>query len=190
MLRPVCLAAIAAIGLGVLTHAAEKKAVPAALNFKMKSLEGKEVDLSKYEGKVVLIVNTASECGLTPQYKELQALFDKDKSKGLVILGFPCNQFGKQEPGTEAEISKFCTENYGVKFDMFSKVDVNGDNAAPLYKYLTALDTKPKEKGDVSWNFEKFLLNKKGEVVARFAPQTTPDSKEVTEAIDKELAAK
>jgi glutathione peroxidase len=108
----------------------------------------------------------------------------------LVVLGFPCNQFGSQEPGTAEEIKSFCTENYGVKFDMFAKIDVNGDKAAPLYKLLTQIDTKPKGKGNISWNFEKFLLNREGEVVARFAPQTEPASQEVTGAIEKELAAK
>jgi glutathione peroxidase len=167
-----------------------KDAVPEALNFKVKSLDGKDVELSKYDGKVVLVVNVASECGLTPQYKDLQAIYDQYKDQGLVVLGFPCNQFGSQEPGTEAEIKQFCTENYGVTFDMFSKVDVNGEKAAPLYKYLTALETKPKGAGKVSWNFEKFLLNRKGEVVARFEPQTKPDSTEVVSAIEKELKAK
>jgi len=136
----------------------------------------------------VLIVNVASKCGLTPQYEDLEALYEKYKDKGLVVLGFPCNQFGKQEPGTDAQIAEFCSETYKVKFPMFSKVDVNGEGAAPLYKYLTALETKPKDKGDITWNFEKFLVGKNGAVVARFAPRTEPDAKEVIALIDAELA--
>lgn len=162
----------------------------AALNFKMKSLKGQEVDLSKYQGKVVLVVNVASACGLTPQYEQLQSLHKKYNDKGLAVLGFPCNQFGKQEPGSESEIAEFCKANYGVEFDMFSKVDVNGDGACPLYKHLTKLDTKPKGAGAVTWNFEKFLIDRKGNVVARFAPRTSPDDPEVVKAIEAALATK
>jgi glutathione peroxidase len=160
------------------------------LSFSMKSLDGKPVDLKKYEGKVILIVNVASKCGLTPQYKQLQALHDKYKDQGLVVLGFPCNQFGKQEPGDSKEISTFCTKNYGVTFDMFEKVDVNSESACDLYKYLKAQDAKPAGKGDIAWNFEKFLINRKGEVANRFQPRTAPDANEVIAAIEKELAAK
>ncbi|MBX3440887.1 MAG: glutathione peroxidase [Planctomyces sp.] len=175
----------------VLVYAEEKKdAVPAALDFTMKSLDGKPVELSKYDGKVVLVVNVASECGLTPQYKNLQTVYDQYKADGLVVLGFPCNQFGAQEPGSAKEIQEFCTKNYGVTFDMFEKVDVNGDKAAPLFKHLTSLETKPKGAGKVSWNFEKFLINREGEVVGRFEPRTEPDSPEVKAAIEKELEKK
>jgi glutathione peroxidase len=160
------------------------------LNFKMKSLEGKEVDLRQYKGKVVLIVNVASQCGLTPQYEGLQALHDKYASQGLAILGFPCNQFGAQEPGTAQEIRQFCTQNYGVKFDMFDKIEVNGPNAAPLYKLLTSLETKPKGAGPVSWNFEKFLIGRDGRVIARFAPRVAPDAPELIQAIESALANK
>ncbi len=171
---------------------AEKKGenVPAALNFKMKSLAGKDVKLSEYQGKVVLIVNVASECGLTPQYEQLQALHAKYADKGLAILGFPCNQFGKQEPGTAEEIREFCSTNYGVKFDLFNKVEVNGDGACELYKYLTQLDTKPVGAGKIGWNFEKFLLNRQGEVVARFSPRTRPDDPGLVKMIEKELVSK
>ena len=172
------------------SQAEEKKATPAALNFKMKSLDGKEVDLSKYLGKVVLVVNTASECGLTPQYEGLQKLHDQYAQAGLAVLGFPCNQFGQQEPGTAKEISTFCTENYGVKFDMFAKVDVNGEEAAPLFKYLTSTDTNAKFAGPVKWNFNKFLINRQGEVVARFEPRVAPGSEEVQKAIASALEAK
>jgi len=165
---------------------ADEKAGPLA--FKMKSIAGQEVDLAQYKGKVVMIVNVASKCGLTPQYNELEALYEKYKDKGVVVLGFPCNQFGKQEPGTDAEIAEFCSETYKVKFPMFSKIDVNGKDAAPLYKLLTSSETQPKGKGDISWNFEKFLIGKDGQIAARFAPRTEPDAKEVVAKIEAELA--
>jgi glutathione peroxidase len=170
------------------TQADDDKEKPAALNFTMKSITGQDVNLADYQGKVLLVVNVASKCGLTPQYEELEALHEKYGGKGLAVLGFPCNQFGKQEPGTDAEIAEFCSATYKVKFPMFSKVDVNGEKAAPIYKYLTALETKPKGKGDIAWNFEKFVIGKNGEVVARFAPKTAPDAPEVLEVIDAELA--
>lgn len=158
------------------------------LDRSMNSLSGDKVDLQKYKGKVLLIVNTASQCGLTPQYSQLQALYEKYKDRGLVVLGFPCNQFGKQEPGSAREISEFCTKNYGVTFDMFDKVEVNGDGACDLYKNLTAMDLKPKGSGVVSWNFEKFLVDRQGQAVARFAPRTAPDDAELTDMIEKLLA--
>ncbi len=178
-------ATVSAFGVGSASAAA-----PAALDFKVKSIDGKEVDLSKYKGKVMLVVNVASECGLTPQYEKLQDLHKKYASKGLAVLGFPCNQFGTQEPGSETEISQFCKKNYGVEFDLFSKVDVNGESASDLYKHLTSLPTKPKGAGKVSWNFEKFLIGRDGEVVARFEPKTAPDAPEVVKAIETELAKK
>jgi glutathione peroxidase len=173
---------------GVTATAADK--APPALDFTMKSLSGKDVDLKQYQGKVVLVVNVASKCGLTPQYKPLQALYEKHEKDGLVILGFPCNQFLHQEPGTAEEIQKFCTVNYGVTFPLFAKVEVNGKGACPLYQYLTALDTKPTGSGKISWNFEKFVIDRKGEVVARFSPRTAPDSPEVLRVIEAELAKK
>ncbi|MBA61689.1 MAG: glutathione peroxidase [Planctomycetaceae bacterium] len=161
---------------------------PAALNFKAKNIDGKEVDLSKYKGRVVLVVNLASRCGLTPQYLQLQGLHAKYNAKGLSVVGFPCNQFGKQEPGSEAEIKEFCTSTYKVEFDLFSKVDVNGDAAHPFYKHITSLKTKPKGAGNVSWNFEKFLLDREGNVIARFEPRTKPDAPEVVKLIEAHLA--
>jgi glutathione peroxidase len=158
-----------------------------ALKFKMKSLAGKDVDLGKYQGKVVLVVNVASECGLTPQYDQLQALHEKYANKGLAVLGFPCNQFGSQEPGDSKDIQKFCKENYGVTFDMFDKVQVNGADACGLYKHLTKLETKPKGAGKVGWNFEKFLINRDGEVIARFEPNTAPDADDVVSLIESSL---
>jgi glutathione peroxidase len=190
----IAFAAIALVASPLLIRAEEKKAEPkpvtAPLSFTMKSLEGQEVDLSKYKGKVVLIVNTASECGLTPQYKELQETYTKYKDKDFVVLGFPCNQFNGQEPGDAKEIGAFCTKNYGVTFPMFAKVEVNGDNATPLYKLLTSTDAKPTGKGKISWNFEKFLIGRNGEVAARFAPRTKPDDAKVTEAIENAIASK
>jgi len=159
----------------------------AALSFTVKSLDGKEVDLAKYQGKVLMVVNVASKCGLTPQYNELQALHKKYAEQGLAILGFPCNQFGKQEPGSATEIRDFCSKNYGVSFDMFEKIDVNGDDANSFYKHLTSLDLKPAGSGKISWNFEKFLIDREGNVVARFSPRTSPDDAEVVAAIEKAL---
>jgi glutathione peroxidase len=161
---------------------------PSALSFKVKSLDGKEVDLSKYRGKVVMVVNVASKCGLTPQYEQLEALHEKYSPKGLAILGFPCNQFAQQEPGTAKEIRQFCSTRYNVGFDLFAKVEVNGDGACPLYKHLTSLDTKPQGPGKISWNFEKFVIGRNGVVVARFAPRTKPDAPEVLKVLEAELA--
>ncbi|MGA2296253.1 MAG: glutathione peroxidase [FCB group bacterium] len=144
-------------------------------DFNVKNIDGKDVSLGDYKGKVLLIVNVASHCGFTKQYKGLQDTYLKYKDRGFEILGFPCNQFGKQEPGTDEEIKQFCSENYNVTFPLFSKIDVNGDNAAPLYKYLTS------EKGgflsdEIKWNFTKFLIDKNGKIVNRFASQTTPEA--------------
>jgi glutathione peroxidase len=164
--------------------------VPAVLNFKMENLSGESVDLSKYKGKVVLMVNVASKCGLTPQYKQLEALHEKFGKEGLAILGFPANDFGKQEPGTNEQISEFCTSRYGVKFDMFAKTVVKGDGQCPLYQFLTSKETNPKFAGDITWNFEKFLVSRDGEVVARFNPRIKPDAPEVVKKIEQELNKK
>jgi glutathione peroxidase len=190
------LAALGGVGSSEEKQADKKgdKKVPAALNFKMKRLDGKPVNLGDYKGKVVLMVNVASQCGLTPQYEALEDLHEKFSEKGLAILGFPANEFGKQEPGTDDEISTFCKQNYGVKFDMFSKVVVKkvegGDEPCALYKFLTSKETNPKFAGDIKWNFEKFLIGRNGEVIARFEPKVKPDSDEVVGAIEAELAKK
>lgn len=165
----------------------ETAAVPAALDFEVKDIEGENVQLSGYAGKVVVIVNTASRCGFTPQYKSLQKLYADHKADGLEILAFPCNQFNGQEPGSEAEIKTFCKDNYAVEFGMFSKVDVKGDKQAPLFKHLTSQETKMAKAGDVKWNFEKFVLDRNGKVVARFSSQTAPDSDEFKQLIAKLL---
>jgi len=147
-------------------------------DFNAARLDGKDESLSDYRGQVLLIVNTASACGFTPQYAGLEALYGKLHGDGLTILGFPCNQFGAQEPGSAAEIGAFCQKNYGVTFPMFAKIEVNGANAHPLYKYLK--DAKPGLLGTeaIKWNFTKFLIGKDGEPVARYAPNTKPEELE------------
>ena len=144
-------------------------------DFTVNDIHGKPVKLDRYRGKVMLVVNTASECGFTPQYKGLEAMYEKLHDKGLEVLGFPCNQFGAQEPGSESEIAQFCEVNYGVTFPMFHKVDVNGDHAAPVYKYLKA--QKPGLLGTeaIKWNFTKFLVGRDGKVRKRFAPNDDPE---------------
>ena len=145
-------------------------------DYTVDDIHGEAVKLDRYKGKVVLVVNTASKCGFTPQYKGLEALYQKYHGKGLEVLGFPCNQFGAQEPGSEAEIEQFCEINYGVTFPMFAKIDVNGKDTAPVYEYLKA--AKPGLLGSeaIKWNFTKFLVDRGGKVVARFAPNDTPES--------------
>jgi glutathione peroxidase len=155
-------------------------------SFTLNSIDGKPAPLAEYKGKVVLIVNVASQCGYTPQYSALEAIYEKYKDQGFVILGFPANNFGAQEPGTNEEIKTFCSRKYSVKFPMYSKISVKGDDQAPLYAYLTK-QTSPGITGDIKWNFTKFLVDKNGNVVQRFEPAVTPDSKEVTSAIEKQL---
>ena len=155
-------------------------------SFTLNSIDGKPAPLAEYKGKVVLIVNVASQCGYTPQYSALEAIYEKYKGQGFVILGFPANNFGAQEPGTNEEIKTFCSRKYSVKFPMYSKISVKGDDQAPLYAYLTK-QTSPGITGDIKWNFTKFLVDKNGNVVQRFEPAVTPDSKEVTSAIEKQL---
>jgi glutathione peroxidase len=160
------------------------------LDHKLEGLDGKELDLGQYKGKVVLLVNVASECGYTPQYKGLQGLHDTYSKAGLVIVGVPSNDFGKQEPGSNAEIKKFCDTNYKITFPMAAKVVVKGDKKAPLYKFLTEKETNPKFAGEVGWNFEKFLIGRKGEVVGRFKSSVEPDSEQLASAIKAELDGK
>jgi glutathione peroxidase len=179
-----------ALAIGALSTMAAADDHECALDFKAKTIDGETVDLEDYEGKVVLIVNTASQCGLTPQYAGLQELYTKYKDKGMVVLGFPCNQFGSQEPGSEADIKQFCTTKYSVSFPMFSKIDVNGDDAAPIYKYLTSKEVQPAGKGQISWNFEKFLIDREGNLIGRFAPRTKPSDAELVKAIESQLAKK
>lgn len=153
-------------------------------DFTVKDIEGKDVKLDKYKGKVVMVVNVASKCGNTPQYEGLEALYQEYKDQGFVVLGFPSNQFAGQEPGTDAEILEFCRSTYSVDFPMFSKVDVKGENAAPIYKWLIH---STKNSNDVEWNFGKFLIGKDGKTVTRFSPKTQPGSDDVVAAIEAAL---
>lgn len=154
-------------------------------NVIVKDIDGKEIKLSEYKGKVLLIVNVASRCGYTKQYSGLQTIYEKYKDKGFEILAFPCNDFKGQEPGTNEEIKEFCSANYGVTFQLFDKVRVLGDDKTPLYEKLI---NSTEDKGDVSWNFEKFLIAKDGNPVARFRSKVTPESDEITKAIEAEIA--
>lgn len=154
----------------------------------LKDIDGKDTSLKPYQGKVMLIVNVASKCGFTPQYTALEALHQKYKDRGLVVLGFPCNQFGGQEPGTDAEIKQFCSSKYNVTFPMFDKIEVNGANRHPLYVMLASKESP--FAGDIGWNFTKFLIGRDGKILNRFGSKVKPDSEEVTKAIEAALAAK
>lgn len=158
------------------------------LNIPLKNIDGKSTSLKAYEGKVMLIVNVASKCGFTPQYKGLEAIQKKFKDKGFTVLGFPCNDFGHQEPGSNAEIKEFCSSTYDVDFPMFDKLHVKGSEQHPLYAALTGKSSP--FPGDITWNFNKFLVDGNGKIIARFDSKVTPESKEVTEAIEKALAGK
>jgi len=153
----------------------------------VKDIDGHDVALAKYHGKVVMIVNVASKCGFTPQYEALEAIFRKYKDRGFMILGFPSNDFLKQEPGSDAEIKSFCSLKYNVTFDMFSKIAVKGKNASPLYKDLTSKKVNGPYGGSIKWNFTKFLVARDGTVVARFGPTVKPDAPDVIQSIEKEL---
>jgi glutathione peroxidase len=166
------------------TLAAQAKSI---YDFTMKSIDGQQVGLGSYHGKVVLLVNVASKCGFTPQYAALEALYEKYKDRGLVIVGVPANNFMSQEPGTDAEIKQFCTNKYNVTFPMMSKVSVKGDDKTPLYVFLTGQSTDPKFSGEIKWNFTKFLFDRNGNPVARFEPNVTPDSPQVIAAIESAL---
>jgi glutathione peroxidase len=180
-------AAAALFGFGVACHAEEKK-VSSPLQYKLKDIDGKDYDLSKLKGKVVLFVNVASECGYTPQYKGLQELYEKYEKDGLVIVGIPANEFGQQEPGTNKEIKEFCSTKYKVTFPMMSKVVVKGQKQVPLYK--TLVEATPNKKGEieqVGWNFEKFLIGRDGKVAGRFKSAVEPMSESLTKAVKAEL---
>jgi len=184
-------ALVAAFGLSVSLNSPLVSAGPPNIyNFKVRDIDGKDVKLKSYKGKVVMVVNTASKCGYTPQYEGLQALYDKYKDKGFVILGFPANNFGGQEPGTEAEIKEFCTSKYKVTFPMFAKISVKGEDQHPLYAYLTSKETNPNFGGDVSWNFNKFLIDRSGKIVGRFTSKDKPMAESLTAEVEKHLAAK
>jgi glutathione peroxidase len=158
--------------------------------FKMKTIDGAEKNLADFKGKVLLIVNVASKCGLTPQYKDIESLYRKYKDKGLVVLGFPANNFLGQEPGSDKEIKEFCSLKYDVTFPMFSKISVKGKDQHPLYQYLTRKDNNGVIDAEVKWNFQKFLVDKNGKVITSFSPQTSVNEAAVIEEIEKALAAK
>lgn len=181
-------AALALVASLAVADAPSKPTSP--LDFTVKDIDGKDVALSQYKGKVVLIVNVASKCGNTPQYAKLEKLYDDKKADGLVILGFPANDFNGQEPGTNEEIKAFCTSTYDVKFPMFSKISVKGPEKAPLYKFLTEKETAGDNAGEIDWNFAKFLVGRDGKLIAHFKSRVQPDSAEMMDAINKALAAK
>jgi len=170
----------------VLMTAAASFAASSIYDFTLPLLDGKAAPLADYKGKVVLVVNVASRCGFTPQYSALESIYEKYKDQGFVIIGFPANNFGGQEPGTNEEIKTFCTTKYNVTFPVYGKVSVKGDDQTPLYAYLTK-EANPSLAGDIKWNFTKFLVNRNGNVVQRFEPPVKPDSPEVTGAIEKLL---
>ena len=172
--------------LGTTLMAADKT----VYDFTLNSIDGQPTSLSTFKGKVVLLVNVASRCGYTPQYTALEAVYEKYKDRGLVIVGVPANNFGGQEPGTNQEIKTFCTAKYNVTFPMMAKVSVKGKDIAPLYQFLTDKNANPQTGGEIGWNFTKFLIGPDGQVIARFDSAVTPDSKEVTSAIEKALANK
>jgi len=163
-----------------------KTPVPAVLDFEMTTIDGETARLARYHGKVIMIVNVASRCGLTRQYKPLQELHARYAAEGL---GVPANNFGRQEPGTDKQIREFCTQKFGVEFDMLSKVSVKGDDMTPLYQFLTSKETNPDHAGPIKWNFTKFLISREGKVINRFAPRVKPDHEKVTKAIEEALAA-
>jgi glutathione peroxidase len=161
--------------------------MPTVHDFELPGIDGRKRCLADFEGKVLLLVNVASRCGLTPQYDGLQRLYERYAPRGLEVLGFPCNQFAGQEPGSESEIEKFCRTSYGVTFPLFSKIEVNGGGRHPLYAHLTAQPTQPDGPGDVRWNFAKFLVGRDGAVLARFAPQVEPEARDLVAAIEAAL---
>jgi glutathione peroxidase len=160
-----------------------------AHDFEHQTIDGNQRSLAEYRGKVLLLVNVASQCGLTPQYSGLEELYRAMKDRGLEVLGFPCNQFGGQEPGTEAEIKQFCETRFDVTFPLFAKLEVNGKTRHPLYAWLTAQDTRPDGSGDVKWNFAKFLVGKDGALLARFSPTTAPTHESIVDSIERALSA-
>ena len=193
MILPILTAAVAAILFSIpptMVSAQSPKKPTSVLDFTVKSIDGKEVPLSTYRGKVLLLVNTASQCGNTPQYKGLEQIYEKYKSQGFEVLAFPANEFGAQEPGTDTQIKQFCTSRYKVSFPLFSKIVVKGKGIHPLYQFLTDPATDPKFAGAIPWNFAKFLVNRKGEVIARYQPRVQPESAELIAAIEKALAEK
>jgi glutathione peroxidase len=169
---------------------ADAQQAKSVLDFKLNDIDGKPVDLSKYKGKVLLIVNTASKCGHTPQYASLEKIYDQYKQQGFEVLAFPANEFRAQEPGTNAEIKEFCSSKYDVSFPLFSKIVVKGEGMHPLYQFITSSEKNPQTGGEIKWNFTKFLVDREGKIVQRFEPAVKPDDAKVTAAIETALAKK
>ncbi|HEY9401140.1 MAG TPA: glutathione peroxidase [Pyrinomonadaceae bacterium] len=165
----------------------ERGKAKSVYDFTLKNSNGKDVKLEEFRGRVVMLVNVASKCGYTPQYDGLQKIYERYKDQGFTVLGFPANNFGAQEPGTNEEIQEFCRINYGVTFPIFSKISVKGDDKHPLYKYLTERETNPEFAGEIKWNFNKFLVGRDGRVVARFDSGDKPEDAKVTQAIEQAL---
>lgn len=174
------------LGVAALLMSASLFAAGSIYDFTLNSIDGKPMPLANFKGKVILVVNVASRCGFTPQYSALESIYEKYKDQGFVVLGFPANNFGSQEPGTNAEIKKFCSAKYNVTFPMYAKISVKGQDQTPLYKYLTE-SANPAYAGEIKWNFTKFLIDRDGRVVQRFEPDSTPDSPPVTLAIEQTL---
>ncbi len=183
-MRLICAATLFATALFTTTMLAANNVHEFTLN----SIDGHPTPLASYKGKVLLLVNVASKCGYTPQYSALESVYERYRDKGLVVIGIPANNFGSQEPGTNEEIKTFCTRNYNVTFPMMSKVSVKGADKTPLYQFLTDMSANPATGGEIKWNFTKFLVDRDGKVIARFEPKVTPDSPEVTGAIEKALS--
>jgi glutathione peroxidase len=181
----VCLAIVAAGQVNAKSKKADKTAGNGVLNFTMTTIDGKPKPLADYKGKVLMIVNTASECGYTPQYETLEKLYETYKDKGFAILAFPANNFGQQEPGTNDQIKTFCSTKYNVTFDLFSKISVKGNDQHPLYKYITK---QSPFRGDIKWNFQKYLVDRSGKIVNRFMSAVDPMSQDVRDAVEKLLA--
>lgn len=195
MLSAIVVVAVVAVGLTAwkssgtskVAREDERKGSPRLYEFTVKDIDGKDVTLSTFKGKVLMLVNVASKCGNTPQYEQLQSLYEKYKDRGFEILAFPANNFLGQEPGTDEQIKEFCTTNYHVTFNLFSKISVSGEDIHPLYKYITEESSVP---GKVTWNFQKYLVDRDGNIVAKYAPRTKPDVKEVVDAIERLLASR
>lgn len=182
----------AVLGVNLMTETATqvKASTKSIHKFSAENIDGVDTSLEQFKGDVVLIVNTASKCGYTPQYKGLQAIYEKYKDKGFKVIGFPTNDFGGQEPGSNEEIKEFCTLKYKVSFPMFAKITVKGEDKHPLYKFLTDKEIHPETGGEITWNFNKFLANGDGEIVARFSSKDDPESEAVTSEIEKQLSKK
>jgi len=189
MMRRPMIALMTLTALGAAGAFAEEETVQVT-KYTMTDIDGKAVDLASYEGKVLLLVNVASKCGLTPQYTQLVEIHDKYRAQGFEVLGFPANNFMGQEPGTDEEIKTFCSTRFGVEFPMFSKISVKGDDIEPLYAELTSTERNGEFGGEIKWNFTKFLVGKEGKVIGRFEPQVKPDAPEVTSAIESAIQAR